>query len=85
MTTTNPTACILCSQNCGIEIQINEAGEFEKILGDESHPVSEGYLCQKATRLNYYQQQVRQCCREVSLQHTERGEQSPRSFFLKLM
>ncbi|MEL6674649.1 MAG: molybdopterin-dependent oxidoreductase, partial [Bacteroidota bacterium] len=59
MATTHPTACILCSQNCGIEIQVNETGEFGKILGDKAHPVSEGYICQKATRLNYYQDQKR--------------------------
>ena len=57
--TTKPTACILCSQNCGIQIQLNGKGNFEKISGDKAHPVSKGYLCQKATRLNYYQQQAR--------------------------
>ena len=53
------SACILCNQNCGIIIEQNELGEFKKIIGDENHPVSEGYICQKATRLNYYQNQVR--------------------------
>ncbi len=53
------TACILCSQNCGILVEQNELGEFGKIIGDPEHPISEGYLCQKATRLNYYQDQVR--------------------------
>ena len=53
------TACILCSQNCGIVIEQDEQGNFGKIIGDKEHPVSEGYLCQKATRLNYYQHQAR--------------------------
>ena len=53
------TACILCNQNCGIIIEQNEVGDFTKVLGDKEHPVSEGYICQKATRLNYYQNQVR--------------------------
>lgn len=57
--TTHATACILCSQNCGIQVHLDEAGQFQKITGDPAHPVSEGYLCQKATRLNYYQQQAR--------------------------
>ncbi len=48
------TACILCSRNCGIEVQTNER-EITKIRGDKQHPISEGYLCQKAQRLNYYQ------------------------------
>lgn len=57
--TTHKTACILCNQNCGIEIKKDEAGNFIQVLGDKDHPVSEGYLCQKATRLNYYQKQER--------------------------
>ncbi|KVE36696.1 dehydrogenase [Burkholderia sp. BDU5] len=51
---TEKTACILCSRNCGLEVVI-EAGKFAKIRGDEAHPVSKGYLCQKAARLAYYQ------------------------------
>jgi len=53
------TACILCNQNCGIIIEQGDQGAFGKITGDKDHPVSEGYLCQKATRLNYYQNQER--------------------------
>ncbi|HWN98788.1 MAG TPA: molybdopterin-dependent oxidoreductase [Blastocatellia bacterium] len=49
-----PTACILCSRNCGIEVEV-QGREMKRIRGDHSHPVSEGYLCQKAQRLNYYQ------------------------------
>ena len=58
-TTTHKTACILCSLNCGIEIEVNENREFTKITGDKDHPHSQGYICQKATRLNYYQNQKR--------------------------
>ena len=48
------TACILCSRNCGLEFTI-ENGKFTRIRGDEAHPVSKGYICQKAARLDYYQ------------------------------
>ena len=48
------TACILCSRNCGLQVEIDQ-GKFVKIQGDEKHPVSRGYLCQKAARLDYYQ------------------------------
>lgn len=48
------TACILCSINCGIEVQEAD-GAFLKIRGDDSHGSSQGYLCQKASRLNFYQ------------------------------
>jgi len=57
--TVNKTACILCSQNCGILVEQDKKGHFGKIIGDDDHPISEGYLCQKATRLNYYQHQAR--------------------------
>lgn len=49
-----PSACILCSLNCGIEVQV-EDGHLTKIRGDRAHPVSQGYQCQKAARLDYYQ------------------------------
>jgi anaerobic selenocysteine-containing dehydrogenase len=54
--TTNwkPTACILCSRNCGLEVQL-DGGRLAKIRGDEKHPLSKGYLCQKAARLDHYQ------------------------------
>jgi anaerobic selenocysteine-containing dehydrogenase len=49
-----PTACILCSRNCGIEVETREH-EMVRIRGDKAHPISTGYLCQKAQRLNFYQ------------------------------
>ncbi len=52
---TEKTACILCSRNCGLLIDIDEQGKFGKIRGDEQHPVSKGYICQKAARLTHYQ------------------------------
>ena len=50
------TACILCTLNCGVKVQLNEAGtEIVRTKGDEDHPASQGYLCNKASRLNFYQ------------------------------
>ncbi|HEX8326623.1 MAG TPA: molybdopterin-dependent oxidoreductase [Hymenobacter sp.] len=48
------TACPLCSRNCGLEVDTQE-GRLAKIRGDEKHPISQGYICQKAARLEYYQ------------------------------
>ncbi len=48
------TACILCSRNCGLTVEI-ENGKFVKIHGDDEHPISKGYICQKAARLEHYQ------------------------------
>ncbi len=51
---TEKTACILCSRNCGLEVSTNER-QFVRIHGDEQHPVSKGYMCQKGARLGFYQ------------------------------
>jgi len=51
-----PSACILCECNCGIEILVDPASRaFVKIRGDKEHPSSEGYTCNKALRLDAYQ------------------------------
>jgi anaerobic selenocysteine-containing dehydrogenase len=52
-----PTACILCECNCGIEVQLGgeDGRRFEKLRGDKAHPASQGYACEKAHRLDYYQ------------------------------
>lgn len=47
-------ACILCAINCGLEIG-TEGRRITKVRGDRSHPTSKGYVCEKATRLDYYQ------------------------------
>jgi anaerobic selenocysteine-containing dehydrogenase len=48
------TACILCSENCGLEVQL-EGSRIAKVRGDDAHVESQGYLCQKAARLDHYQ------------------------------
>ena len=52
-----PTACILCECNCGIQVQLggDDGRQFARIRGDRANPVSKGYVCQKAGRLNHYQ------------------------------
>ena len=50
------TACILCSINCGVKVQLSEDGRsIARTRGDDDHPGSRGYLCNKASRLNFYQ------------------------------
>lgn len=51
---TQKTACILCSRACGITVTV-EDGRFTRIRGDDDHPISKGYICQKAARLAHYQ------------------------------
>ena len=51
------SSCTLCSINCGLEIKTGgkDKRELLKIKGDKDNPASEGYLCNKAARLNHYQ------------------------------
>lgn len=61
--TWHQTACILCECNCGIEVRLGGGGSgevtdgrrFERIRGDKAHPASKGYTCEKALRLDHYQ------------------------------
>jgi formate dehydrogenase len=49
------TACILCSLNCGLEVQ-SDGRAIVKLRGDRAHPASQGYTCEKPSRgLNAYQ------------------------------
>jgi anaerobic selenocysteine-containing dehydrogenase len=52
-----PTACILCECNCGILVRLggDTGRRLEQIRGDKAHPASKGYTCQKALRLDHYQ------------------------------
>ncbi len=51
------TACILCECNCGIEVQLGgeDGRRLVKVRGDDAHPVSQRYVCEKPARLDYYQ------------------------------
>ncbi len=48
------TACILCSLNCGIEVRVDDR-RIASIRGDRRNPRSHGYACEKAQRLDHYQ------------------------------
>jgi len=52
-----PSACILCECNCGIEVQLGGDGgrRLTRVRGDKAHPSSAGYACEKASRLDFYQ------------------------------
>ena len=50
----NKTACIICALNCGLEVQ-TDGRRIVRIRGDKAHPVSQGYVCEKSQRMDYYQ------------------------------
>ncbi len=51
------TACILCECNCGIEVQLGgeDGRKLVRFRGDDAHPISQGYACEKPHRLDFYQ------------------------------
>ncbi len=50
------TGCILCAQNCGLEILV-EDGRMIKVRPDKDNPRSKGYACRKGMKILHYQYQ----------------------------
>lgn len=47
------TVCVLCSHNCGIQVDV-EDGKIVKVRADESNPITQGYICNKAVTVDRY-------------------------------
>ena len=54
MGTIHKTGCVLCAQNCGLEIEV-ENNRIVKVRGDKSNAKSEGYICRKGLNVAYHQ------------------------------
>jgi len=48
------TGCVLCPQNCGLEILV-EDGRMTKVRPDKANPRSQGYACRKGLNVIYHQ------------------------------
>src|SRR4030043_369557 len=48
------TSCVLCFNNCGLEV-ITEGSKIVKARGDRENPRSQGYLCRKGANIAYFQ------------------------------
>ncbi|MBL7211866.1 MAG: molybdopterin-dependent oxidoreductase [Desulfobacteraceae bacterium] len=48
------TGCVLCAQNCGLEILV-EDNRMIKVKPDKDNPRSEGYACRKGFNVLYHQ------------------------------
>jgi anaerobic selenocysteine-containing dehydrogenase len=48
------TACALCPQNCGLEVEVND-NRIVQVKGDESNLRSEGYVCRKGMSISKFQ------------------------------
>ena len=42
-----PTACSLCSHNCGLRVDV-EDNKIVAVRADDAHPSTKGYSCNKA-------------------------------------
>ncbi len=54
MGTVHKTGCILCAQNCGLEVEV-EDNRIVKVRGDKGNVRSEGYLCRKGMNIANHQ------------------------------
>jgi hypothetical protein len=48
-----PTVCVLCSHNCGIRVDVKD-NRITAVRGDETNPISKGYVCNKAFSIQHY-------------------------------
>ncbi|MBU1168385.1 MAG: molybdopterin-dependent oxidoreductase [Proteobacteria bacterium] len=54
METWHKTGCVLCAQNCGLEILVKD-NTMIKVRPDKENPRSEGYACRKGLNVIYHQ------------------------------
>jgi anaerobic selenocysteine-containing dehydrogenase len=47
------TVCVLCSHNCGLRVDVKD-GHITDVRADESNPITEGYVCNKAFSIQHY-------------------------------
>ena len=52
------TGCVLCAQNCGLEVFV-ENNRMTKVKPDKSNPRSQGYACRKGLNVIYHQYPAR--------------------------
>src|SRR5262249_54198054 len=48
-----PTVCVLCSHNCGVLVDV-ENGRIVAVRGDDTNPITKGYVCNKAFSIQHY-------------------------------
>ena len=48
------TGCVLCAQNCGLEVLVEE-GRMVEVRPDKANPRSRGYVCRKGLKIPFHQ------------------------------
>jgi len=64
------TGCVLCAQNCGIEVEV-ENNRIVKVKGDKDNPRSQGYVCRKGMSIAYHEHHADRL--KFPLKRTESG------------
>ncbi len=64
------TGCVLCAQNCGLLVKV-ENNQIAKVKGDRENPRSRGYCCRKGMNIANYQHHDERLT--VPLKKTEKG------------
>ncbi len=54
MSEIHKTGCVLCAQNCGLEVEV-ENNRIVKVRGDKTNAKSEGYVCRKGLNIAWHQ------------------------------
>lgn len=54
MGTSHKTSCVLCAQNCGLEVEV-ENNRIVRVKGDKENARSQGYICRKGMNVAYHQ------------------------------
>jgi anaerobic selenocysteine-containing dehydrogenase len=47
------SSCVLCAQNCGLEVEIRD-NKIVKVKGDKDNPRSQGYVCVKGMNIAHH-------------------------------
>ena len=58
------TSCVLCGQNCGLEVLVEE-NRIVKVRADRENPRSEGYVCRKGMNVAHYQHHAQRLSRPL--------------------
>lgn len=64
------TSCVLCAQNCGLEVLV-ENNRIVKVRPDKDNPRSQGYACRKGLNVSYHQHHKQRLTHP--LKRTDRG------------
>ena len=65
------TACVLCSHNCGLKVDIRD-NRIESVRADATNPATTGYTCNKAYSIKHYVEHKQRL--EYPLKRTETGD-----------